>query len=86
MSNMQQNNELTLRIAKISWPKAYLKFLLSKDESVILKIAPLALAGILPLDVLSNLIPLVGELDDLGYIILLAAVVIKTLKQVNKYR
>ncbi len=86
MSDMTHNNGVVLRAVKISWPKAYLRFLLSKDESVVLKIAPLALAGILPLDILSNIIPFVGELDDLGYIILLVVVAFKTLKQVNKYR
>lgn len=83
---MNQTNGLAIRAAKSSWSKAYFRFLRSKDESVVLKIAPLALAGILPLDILSNIIPVVGELDDLGYIILLVAVVFKTLKQVNKYR
>ncbi len=80
------NNELAIRLAKSSWLKAYAKFLLSKDESVLLKIAPLALAGILPFEILSNLIPLVGELDDLGYVIMLSFVIYKTLKQLNKYR
>jgi uncharacterized membrane protein YkvA (DUF1232 family) len=86
MNGMTQNNELALRVAKNSWPKAYMRFLLSKDESIVLKVAPLALAGILPFDILSNIIPLVGELDDLGYIIMLTVVTYKTLKQVNKYR
>ena len=86
MSDMNQNNGLAIRAAKSSWSKAYMRFLMSKDESVVLKIAPLALAGVLPFDILSNLIPLVGELDDLGYIIMLTFVVFKTLKQVNKYR
>lgn len=86
MSSMTQNNGVALRVAKSSWLKAYRRFLLSRDESIVLKIAPLALVGILPLDIMSNLIPVVGELDDLGYIILLTVVVFKTVKQVRKYR
>jgi hypothetical protein len=66
--------------------RAYLRFLLSRDESVLLKAAPLALVGALPIDLLSNIVPVVGELDDLGYIIVIVVVTLRTLNRVNKYR
>jgi uncharacterized membrane protein YkvA (DUF1232 family) len=74
------------RAARSSWSRAYLRFLISRDESALLKVAPLALVGILPLDVLSNIVPIVGELDDIGYIIALAVIIARTLSRVRKYR
>ena len=69
-----------------SWIKAYLRFLHSRDESVVLKAAPLALVGVLPIEILSNLIPFVGEADDAGYMIVLAVITARTLWRVRKYR
>ena len=68
------------------WFAAYRRFLLSRNESVVLKLAPLALIGILPPEVLSNLIPGIGLLDDVGYIIALVFVVYKTITRVAAYR
>jgi uncharacterized membrane protein YkvA (DUF1232 family) len=65
---------------------AYLRFLLSRDESMVLKIAPLALVGVLPVDLLSNIVPVVGELDDLSYLIAIAVIAIRTVQRVRKYR
>jgi uncharacterized membrane protein YkvA (DUF1232 family) len=69
-----------------SWIRAYLRFLGSRDESVMLKAAPLALMGVLPIDIVSNLIPFVGEVDDLGIIVIFAVVVSRTVWRVRKYR
>jgi len=71
---------------KLSWSKAYMRFLLSSDESLMLKIAPLAMLGILPFDIISNIVPLLGELDDLGYLIALAFIIVKTADRVRRYR
>lgn len=71
---------------RIGWFRAYQRFLLSRDESLVLKLAPLALIGVLPEELLSNLIPGIGLLDDFGYIVLLAFVIYKTFTRVNAYR
>lgn len=68
------------------WLRAYIRFLTSKDESFVLKIAPLALMGVMPIDVISNLIPGIGLLDDAGYIVIAVTVLFKTLARVNYYR
>lgn len=72
--------------AHVSWANAYLRFLFSRDESVALKIAPLALVGLLPVDILSNIIPAVGELDDVGFLIAMAVIVSRTFSRVRRYR
>lgn len=59
---------------------------MSRDESLLLKAAPLALVGLLPVDVLSNIVPVVGELDDLGFIIAILVIAAKTGYRVRKYR
>jgi uncharacterized membrane protein YkvA (DUF1232 family) len=69
-----------------SWTQAYKRFLRSRDESLTLKIAPLALLGLLPLDIISNIVPLVGELDDIGFLIALVIVAGRTYNRVRKYR
>jgi len=71
---------------KASWSKAYKRFLLSGHESLLLKVAPLAMIGILPFDIISNLVPVIGELDDIGFIIVLAVVAFRTYERVRKYR
>jgi uncharacterized membrane protein YkvA (DUF1232 family) len=71
---------------RTSWAKAYVRFLLSTNENLLLKVAPLALLGLLPLDILSNLVPVVGEMDDFGFIIALAVVAARTLTRVRRYR
>lgn len=68
------------------WFHAYLRFLTSKDESFVLKVAPLALMGVMPIDVISNIIPGIGLLDDAGYMVIAVAVLFKTLARVNFYR
>jgi len=68
------------------WIRAYVRFLASKDESLVLKVAPLALVGVMPIDVVSNIIPGLGLLDDSGYMLIAVAVLFKTLVRVNHYR
>ena len=68
------------------WLTAYMRFLTSKDESLMLKVAPLALIGVMPMDVVSNIIPGIGLLDDSGYILITIVVLSKTLIRVNHYR
>jgi uncharacterized membrane protein YkvA (DUF1232 family) len=68
------------------WGRAYVRFLLSRDENLLLKIAPLALIGILPVDIISNVVPFVGEIDDIGFVVALLFVAGRTLHRVNKYR
>ena len=72
--------------AKASWTRAYLRFLISRNESLMLKVAPLALAGLLPVDILSNIVPVVGELDDVGFLVVLIVVAVRTGNRVRKYR
>jgi hypothetical protein len=83
---MPLNSSQPVSAGKSSWSRAYLRFLMSRDESLLLKVAPLALVGLLPVDVLSNIVPLVGELDDLGFIIALAVITGRTVYRVRKYR
>ncbi len=71
---------------KKSWLSAYKAFLLSQDESLILKIAPLALLAGSPELIASNLIPVVGEVLDVGGIALTSVVALRTLAAVQKYR
>lgn len=68
------------------WFRAYIRFLTSKDESFVLKVAPLALMGVMPIDVISNIIPGIGLLDDAGYMVIAVAVLFKTLARVNYHR
>ena len=68
------------------WLRAYLRFLASKDESLALKIAPLALVGVMPIDIVSNIIPGLGLLDDAGYMLIAITVLFKTFTRVNRYR
>jgi len=58
---------------KRSWPQVYKSFLLSSDEHLFLKIAPLAILLGSPEIIASNLIPIVGEFVDVGGLSLSAA-------------
>lgn len=71
---------------KLGWWDAYKRFLFSKQESIMLKIAPLALIGILPEEIITNVIPGLGLFDDAGFCILASVVVVRTLIRVNHYR
>ena len=69
-----------------SWFNAYVAFLLSKDENLFLKVAPILIIAGSPELVLSNIIPVVGELADVGGIGLISIVAFKTFRAVKKYR
>ena len=71
---------------KRSWPAAYKAFLMDKDESLVLKIAPIALLLGSPEIVMSNLIPVVGELLDIGTFTLAGLVALRTYTSVKKHR
>jgi uncharacterized membrane protein YkvA (DUF1232 family) len=77
---------ITENPVKLSWTKAYIRFLRSPEESLLLKIAPLVILGILPVDLLSNILPLVGLVDDVGLSGLSIVTIIRTIWKVNKYR
>lgn len=69
-----------------SWVSAYLRFLRSRDENLILKIAPLLLIVGSPEVLVSNLLPFVGEALDIGTFGLSMVVLYRTARAVNKYR
>ena len=70
----------------VTWRRAYLRFLMSRDESLALKVAPLALFGVLPFDILSNVVPIIGELDDVSYAMVAGVILFRTFQRVRKYR
>lgn len=86
MSKTQLQNTSRSKPQESGWFAAYKQFLLSKDESVTLKLAPLALAGILPPEILTNAIPVLGLVDDIGFIIATVIVIVKTRQRVKRYR
>ncbi|HEY4160758.1 MAG TPA: hypothetical protein VGM08_01725 [Candidatus Saccharimonadales bacterium] len=59
---------------------------MSRDESAALKVAPLALVGVLPADILTNLIPVIGELDDVWFTIAIVIIAVRTIQRVRQYR
>jgi hypothetical protein len=71
---------------RAGWSTAYRHFLMARNESIALKIAPLILIGILPPELMSNFIPGLGLLDDYGYMIIAVFVVYKTVTRVQRYR
>lgn len=69
-----------------SWPKAYKAFLLDPKQSLVLKFAPLAILAGSPEIIISNIIPVVGEILDIGGVTLSVLVAAKTYHAVKKYR
>lgn len=69
-----------------SWLSAYQAFLRDKDESFILKIAPLILLMGAPEILVSNLLPGIGEVLDLGSVSVATIVALRTLMAVRKHR
>lgn len=69
-----------------SWFQAYLTFLKSRDENLILKAAPVLLIVGSPEVLVSNLLPFVGETLDIGTFGLTALVLYRTFRAVRKYR
>ncbi len=72
--------------AKQGWMYAYMAFLRSKDETFLLKIAPVLLLLGTPELVAATLIPVVGEIVDFGGISIALFVAFKTVVAVRKYR
>jgi hypothetical protein len=69
-----------------TWGQAYKSFLLSRDENLILKIAPVLLLFGTPEVLVGNLIPIVGELADLGEFGLILLVLLRTYQAVRRYK
>jgi uncharacterized membrane protein YkvA (DUF1232 family) len=69
-----------------NWLRAYARFLASRQESTMLKAAPLALMGILPAEILTNAIPVLGVADDVSYVVLAVYIALRTLARVRRYR
>jgi hypothetical protein len=69
-----------------SWPQAYLAFLLNPKERMVLKVAPLALMLGLPEVIASSFLPVVGELTDVGEIVLWAIVIYRTVLAVSRHK
>lgn len=74
------------RHASTGWLSAYQAFLLSRHEPMTLKLAPLALLGYLPINILDEFIPVIGWLDDIPYALLVGIVIFNTARRVRKYR
>ena len=72
--------------ASRSWAGAYKSFLLNRQESIFLKIAPIAIILGSPEIIASNILPVIGEVVDVGGITLTAMVVVRTYNAVKKYR
>jgi hypothetical protein len=70
----------------LSWPQAYKAFLLDKDESILLKVAPLAVVLGAPEIIVSNVIPIFGEFIDVGGITLTSIMAFRTYLAVRKHR
>lgn len=83
-SRLSHRSRPSVRTSR-SWGGAYLSFLRSRDENLILKIAPLLLVIGSPELILSNLLPFVGEALDIGTFGLTVLVAVLTLRAVRKY-
>jgi hypothetical protein len=82
-STVQHQNTLPIRK---SWPRAYAAFLLNRNENLILKVAPIILLVGSPELLVSNIIPIVGEVVDIGGASMALIVAFRTLSAVKKYR
>ena len=72
--------------SKRSWPQAYKAFLTNRDESLYLKIAPIMLLIGSPEIIASNILPVIGEIADVGGLTLAIVVALRTYHVVSKYR
>lgn len=71
--------------ARRSWAQAYFKFLLSPKENLVLKVAPIFLLLGAPEVIVSNFLPVVGEVTDLGALVLWAIVITRTVRAVRRH-
>lgn len=87
MKTQRDARPLTQPIASHrSWPSAYRAFLYNRHESFVLKIAPLALLVGSPEIIASNIVPVLGEVVDIGGLTLTVVVVVRTYRAVRRYR
>lgn len=70
---------------KGNWFAAYKAFLFDKDESLVLKVAPLVLLFGSPEILVSNLLPFVGQAVDIGAFTIAAIVMFRTYIAVKKH-
>lgn len=68
------------------WLQAYKLFLMDRDESFVLKVAPLIILFGSPEVILSNLLPIIGEVVDIGALSITGLVIFKTYLAVRKHR
>ena len=73
-------------VQKASWVSGYKAFLLDKNESLFLKVAPLVLLFGSPEVIVANLIPVVGEALDLGTFSITVLVAFRTYRAVQRHR
>lgn len=69
-----------------TWPQAYKAFLMDRHESFFLKIAPIALLVGSPEIIASNILPVIGEVADIGGLTLAAVVAVRTYHAVKRYK
>jgi hypothetical protein len=69
-----------------TWFEAYKQFLTSRDESLGLKLLPLAALGIVPVAVADEIIPFIGMLDDIPTALLVGFIAWRTWLRVKTYR
>jgi hypothetical protein len=82
----RMNTNLTHSPGSRSWIGAYGAFLRSRDENLILKAAPLLIIFGSPEILVSNLLPVVGEVLDIGAFGISVLVLVRTFSAVRKYR
>lgn len=71
---------------RVGWMKGYGRFLTDRHESALLKLAPLAMAAGFGEVVASNLLPVVGEVEDVGAVAVAALVAVKTFSAIRRHR
>ncbi|GAC1386428.1 MAG: hypothetical protein NVS1B7_5030 [Candidatus Saccharimonadales bacterium] len=71
---------------KLPWFAAYTAFLADKQESTILKLAPIALLFGSPEIIASNVIPVIGEIVDFSALSIAVVVVVRTVMALRRHR
>lgn len=69
-----------------SWPQAYKAFLTNRHESFYLKVAPIVLLVGSPEIIASNILPVIGEIADVGGVTLAVVVAARTYHAVKQYK
>ncbi len=84
--NMKTTVTTSPIVSNRSWPRAYKAFLCDRHQSLLLKIAPIAILVGSPEIVASNVLPVIGEIADIGGLTLASVVAIRTYNAVKRYR